>query len=218
MSFLFHFLESQSVGSTSGSPILDDEYLQPSPLKKRTHFQAACRDFSKLYGDTSSCDIVINCEDKTLKAHKIVLQARSKVFDAMLKSDMAESKTGVINVTGIKSSTLECFLKYLYSATLPKLNVASSKELYEAADRYDVKELKQACSEFLIMKLSDGNACDLLVLADLHHDKDLREEAIDYIVERKIPENDKNWAEFCKVQCNLANEVLNLYIKTHCSK
>ena len=203
--------------STSESPILE-EYRPRSYKKKNVHFQATCRDFSKLYDDLSSCDVFIKCEDKTFKAHKVVLQARSTVFAAMFKSDMMESKTGVVNIKEMKTSVFKLFLKYLYSASLPKVSISNAKELYKAADQYDVEELKLACSQFLIRNVSRQNACDMLVLADLHSDKELREKAINYIIQQKIPEHGKKWPEFCQIHCTLANEVLNLYIKTHCSK
>lgn len=166
--------------------------------------------------ENSSSDVVITCENSKFHAHRIVLESRSGVLSAMMKSNMVEAKSGVINVEGISSSIFELFLRYLYTAILPDLCIKVSKELYKAADMYAVDELKKACSEYLNKNLSESNACEMLVLADLHSDKDFRTKVISYIVEKKIPQHDKKWSDFCSNHSSLAIEVLNIFIKKHC--
>lgn len=178
--------------------------------------QALSRDFSKLLDVSSSSDVVITCESSKFHAHRIVLEARSGVLSAMLKSNMVEGMTGVINLEGIKKSIFEIFLRYLYTAILPDLSIETAKELYNAADMYAVEELKKSCSEYLNKNLSENNACEILVLSDLHGDKDFRTKVISYIVEKKIPQQGKKWSDFCSSHPNLANEVLNMFIKKYC--
>lgn len=166
----------------------------------------------------SNCDIEITCEDKTFKAHRIILEARCGIFSAMLKSNMLEDNTGLIKVEDIRASVFESFLGYLYSGTIPDLNIDTAKELYEVGDKYAMEELKKACSEFLTNNLSEDNACEVLVLADLHSDEDFRKDVLSDMVYKKIPQRSRNWANFCKSYPILAVEVQNLYIKKYCSK
>lgn len=166
--------------------------------------------------ENSSSDVVITCENSKFHAHRIVLETRSKVLSAMLKSNMVEGRTGIVNIEGISYSIFEIFLRYLYTAMLPSLSIENAKELYKAADMYAVEELKKACSEYLNKNLSESTACEILVLADLHNDRDFRSKVISYIIEEQIPQYDENWSDFCSNHSSLAIEILNLYIKKHC--
>lgn len=190
--------------------------VQPTDSRTNIHLEALSRDFLKMLDESSNCDLEITCEDKTFKAHRIVLGARSTVFSAMLKSNMIEGETGQINVEYTKSTTFQNFLCYLYSGMLPKLDIETAKQLYEVGDKYAVEELKKACSEFLFYNLCEDNACELLVLADRHSDQEFRKNVIAYIVEKNIPKRDKGWSDFCENHSKLAIEALNLYIQKKC--
>lgn len=214
ISFYFFALEIKP-GAVSSNH-LPQEHRIPSYLENIPHFNALSRDFSKLLEESSSSDVVITCENSQFHAHKIVLDTRSGVLSAMLKSDMVEGKTGIIKIEGINNSTFELFLRYLYTAILPDLSIETAMELYIAADMYAVEVLKKACSEYLNKNLSESNACEILVLADLHSDKEFRTKVISYIVEKKIPQKDKKWSDFCNSHSSLAIEVLNNFIKKHC--
>ncbi len=47
--------------------------------------------------------------------------------------------------------------------------------------QYDLKGLKRLCESSLIKQLSVDNACDVLVLADMHSEQYLKEKAIQFI-------------------------------------
>ncbi len=66
---------------------------------------------SKLKTDNSLCDVTIVCGGKEFPAHSLVLSARSDVFATMLDSDMAEGKSGRIEVDDINVSTMDNFLR-----------------------------------------------------------------------------------------------------------
>ena len=133
----------------------------------------------------------------------------------MLESDMIEGKTGLIKVKDFSSRIFRVFLRYLYSGTVPELNVDTAKQLYEVSDKYAVEELKTACSEFLSENISESNGCEMLILADQHGDKGFREKIIAYIIDKKIPKSYREWPSFCENYPKLAMEVQNLYIQKY---
>lgn len=210
------FLGNQTETPTSSfSKDIDKE---TSTSKANVHLEALSRDFSKLLDESSSCDVEVTCEGQKFNAHRIIFGARSTVFSDMLKSNMVESKTGLIKVEDCKASIFRNFLNYLYSGKLPELRLDSAKQFYEVSDKYAAEELKRACSEFLVKNLTESSACEILVLADQHSDKNFRKSIISFIVSENIPQRDKNWPNFCKTHCNLANEVMLLYIQNQCRK
>ena len=186
-------------------------------LNKNIHLEALSRDYLKLFTERSSCDVKITCEGKTCHAHRVILETRSPVFSAMLKSNMIEGNSGLIKIEDMEASIFESFLLYLYSGVIPELSINTAKQLYDAADKYAMEELKKACSEFLSKNLSEGNACEILVFADMHNDDDLRSAVTFYIIDRKVPQRDKYWSNFCKNHPILAVEIQNLYIQKYCT-
>lgn len=164
-------------------------------------------DFSKLLTEDAFKDVEIQCEEQTFKAHKVVLAARSSVFKAMLQSKMLEDQTGRVEVKDMKSDVCRELLVYMYCGKLPQLTPDISRDLYEAADRFNVGGLMQLCAEVLTKNLTPDNACELLILADTHSDLSFKDSVIDFILDKKIPLAD-SWSSFCSKKPLLANEVL----------
>ena len=54
-----------------------------------------------------------------MQVHKIVLEARSAVFKALLNSSMRESREGRVVVQGIKAPVFEALMVYVYTDALP---------------------------------------------------------------------------------------------------
>lgn len=60
-------------------------------------------DFADLYESGHQADLTVVVDDGTeFKAHRLVLAARSKVFEVMLNSDMQEGKADTIAVTDME--------------------------------------------------------------------------------------------------------------------
>ncbi|GBM91380.1 hypothetical protein AVEN_42347-1 [Araneus ventricosus] len=60
-------------------------------------------------------------------------------------------------------------------------------QLYVASDKYDILSMKRRCSSFLKENLCPTKACDVLELADLHQDDDLKSSVQDYILKQWSP-------------------------------
>lgn len=129
---------------------------------------------------------------------------------------MIESETGVVEIDDMDACIFQEFLKYLYSGRLPALTVDMARELYKAGDKYAVGELKTACAEFLTNNLTPENACEMLVLADQHCDIDFKKNVTTICVDEMIPLKDELWNFFSICYPELANEVLNCFLKLYC--
>ena len=119
-------------------------------------------------------------DNVTFPAHQFVLSARSPVFARMFQNNMKENKENSVDITDIKSGVFEVGLKYIYTGRVSGVETFAY-ELFSFADKYQLEELQTRCQEILIQNLSTLNAFDILVLANLHSAKRLRETSIKFI-------------------------------------
>ncbi|GFY65737.1 hypothetical protein TNIN_94111 [Trichonephila inaurata madagascariensis] len=101
----------------------------------------------------------------------------------------------------------------MYTATVPDLQWDSACNLYSATDKYEILSLKSMCSSFLKDNLTQDTACDLLILADMHQDEELKSTAQDYILNHRSIFNTNEWKLFMRMNALLAAELLYLMVK-----
>ncbi|CAL1287251.1 unnamed protein product [Larinioides sclopetarius] len=65
-------------------------------------------------------------------------------------------------------------LVFIYSDSLEELEWKDAMKLYIAADKYQILSLKTRCSELLRRSSDLSNSIVLLLLANKHHDEDLK--------------------------------------------
>lgn len=63
-------------------------------------------------------DIVFNVGDEEIQAHKVILAANSKYFEAMFGSDMVESQSNCVKITDFEPKVIRTMLEYIYSGQL----------------------------------------------------------------------------------------------------
>ncbi|XP_065223987.1 speckle-type POZ protein-like [Planococcus citri] len=124
-------------------------------------------------------DVTFSLNGENFGAHKIILAARSPVFAAMFKHDMQENRLNKVDIPDMKPEVFKAFLQYLYTDKTPHPGMV--RELLVAAGKYDVSGLRLLCEEMLLKDLSEENATDVLVFADLYLLEHLRKQVIFYI-------------------------------------
>ncbi|KAF8770886.1 TD and POZ domain-containing protein 5 [Argiope bruennichi] len=171
-------------------------------------------DLVALYKEGALCDAKLCTETEMFLAHKTVLCARSPVFKTMFTSDMRERADECVNIPDLDDDTVRKMLHFLYTDTLEDLQWDGAKNLYFAADKYGIVSLKQKCSSFLKHNLQTSNCCDLLLLADMHNDADLKAFVLDYIVlQDQQVFLSSEWEMFMKNHVHLAAEAYTMYFK-----
>lgn len=131
------------------------------------------QNFKRLFADKDKCDVIIQLKERVLNAHKVVLMSRSTVFTAMFNNDMLEKQTGIVSISDCDSDAFQKFLEYLYSGELNDASFHNIYHLYRISDKYDVQELKSFCSEYMEKCVTEGNICDIAILADLYNEEKL---------------------------------------------
>ncbi|GIZ05174.1 speckle-type POZ protein B [Caerostris extrusa] len=167
-------------------------------------------DLLHLYADQKLCDVTLTAGNKEFRAHKIILSARSPVFESMFQNDMLEKNTGIVNVADMDPEILSMLLEFVYSDTFVGKDMDTAIKLYLAADKYQILSLRENCSSFMKSNLTVRNVCELLVFADDHQDDRLKTAVEDYICifESEIMETEF-WETFMVARPKLVSEVLH---------
>ena len=139
---------------------------------------------AKLYGQNEFSDVKIVCNGKCFECHKLVLISQSDVLKTMIKNKSLIEKQfeGVmeINENDFSSDTMEQILYYLYFQKV-KDNKVINTDLMIAADKYNIKGLLDVCTNYLGSNLSEENALNVLVKAELLDQKKLFDAASKFV-------------------------------------
>jgi len=139
-------------------------------------------DFNFLLETGTFSDVTIKCDGVELSCHKLILGARSPVFNAMFMHNMTENQEKKIDIEDLDIETVRDMLKYMYAGKIENLNTRSPR-LLEAADKYQLSELKEICEESLCDNLTVDTCLECLVLADLHNAEELKNASVKFVVE-----------------------------------
>ncbi|GFY34563.1 TD and POZ domain-containing protein 5 [Trichonephila clavipes] len=171
------------------------------------------KDLQCLHEEGILSDLKLRTTTHTFNAHKTILSARSPVFRAMFTTDMKEKIHACVDIPDLEDDTVHRMLLYMYTSALEDLQWESALKLYFAADKYQIATLKSKCCFFLQCNLRPNNLCDVLILADMHADGDLKEAALDFILTHEDFLRSEEWAEFAKNNATLAAEMIQLIWK-----
>ncbi|KAF8722885.1 hypothetical protein HU200_022022 [Digitaria exilis] len=155
------------------------------------------RHFTGLLKSGEGTDVTFEVSGETINAHRCVLAARSAVFRAELFGHMKEgTTTSAIHIDDMEAKVFRLLLSFIYSDLMPDIideegDNANDEEvilqhLLVAADRYDIQRLRLMCEEKLCGYINATTVATLLVLAEHHHCRGLKEACLDFL---DIPAN-----------------------------
>ncbi|CAN6343299.1 unnamed protein product [Urochloa humidicola] len=135
--------------------------------------------------------ISIGSGEATFNAHWSLLAARSPAFETEL---LAAAKVKVpgggsgrrrMEIKGIEPGVFEAMLHYMYTDALPEMKegdiVATVQGLIAAAHRYKIGRLKLMCEEMLCKRIDVDSVAGILVVADQHGCRALRDACVDFL-------------------------------------
>uniref|UniRef100_A0A0D9X9Y2 BTB domain-containing protein n=1 Tax=Leersia perrieri TaxID=77586 RepID=A0A0D9X9Y2_9ORYZ len=143
-------------------------------------------------------DVTFLVDGETFPAHRVVLAARSLVFETELYGSMMEANMSCITLHDIEPDTFRAMLRFIYTDTLlvdgvELMTTAMTTELFykllAAADRYGLNRLKCMCAQKLWETVSVDTVAKMLVHAEMHSCPELKRRCLDFFVQ------DKNFKE-----------------------
>lgn len=156
--------------------------------------------FGILLENEDSSDVTFNVDGEKFHAHKLVLAARSPVFEAEFSDAMEEDKQEVV-VTDMEPRVFKALLHFVYNDTLIEdeefsasssssvLSVSDTLEakLLAAAEKYALPRLRLICESVLCKVITVNSVSHILALADQYHATDLKNVCLKFTAENLIP-------------------------------
>ena len=165
--FYNYALDSQSVKRDiqSVEPICELSNLEKTTLTS----------YENLVDNPLHSDVKFRVCGATVHTHRCILCARSQYFQRILGGTMKAASSSEIVIDGVPSDAFLALLRYLYAGKVPT-DPEKALELMVAADYFSVeRSLSDQCRNTLTMKLTFGNACQLLRTADRFKKEPLKE-------------------------------------------
>ncbi|KAF0899721.1 hypothetical protein E2562_022567 [Oryza meyeriana var. granulata] len=155
---------------------------------------AICRHLEQLLESKQGSDVTFQVEQSEYGAHRVVLAARSPVFNAQFFGPMGNNGGGRQCIHDMKPAVFEAVLHFIYTYpdTLPPVIDAASggskehQEWHAAADRFDLERMRLLCENALCETIDVTNAAAALQLADRHHCTQLKAFCMDYIASPSV--------------------------------
>ncbi|KAJ4788510.1 BTB/POZ/MATH-domain protein [Rhynchospora pubera] len=144
----------------------------------------------QLMESKETVDVNFEVSGKIFGAHKLILAARSPVFEAQFFGSLNyEGTTESIVVDEIEPRVFSALLHFIYTDLLPHdanqkhcemPSIAMMQHLLVAADRYAIDKLKSICEENLCKRITDRTVATTLALAEQHNCPQLRAFCLNY--------------------------------------
>ncbi|XP_008546244.1 TD and POZ domain-containing protein 4 [Microplitis demolitor] len=140
-------------------------------------------------------DVIVKVGDKKFRAHKIILAARSPVFEKTLSIDMRELKEDCMTLPDECIQVAEELMQFLYEGKLgsSKTNVDACILMLKIAKTYEINALEIVCEKILGNKVNMGNVVQLLEVAHVYNAPILKERVTSFILMNRakvIPSSD----------------------------
>ncbi|KAJ8686476.1 hypothetical protein QAD02_022270 [Eretmocerus hayati] len=160
---------SETASSTDAAEIADDRLCS--------------KEFVEFLNSQDFSDVTLVADSgREFHAHKVVLSAKSPVFKNMLKLFGGEVKLR-IEVKDVSEIVMEEVLRYIYSGTVTRVK-SCAYELYLAAERYVLRELKERCAKAITVDnvtFTLDNAVNLLIISHQSCNIQLKKKSIEFI-------------------------------------
>jgi len=156
-----------SISSPVGEPDLLD--LSDSPESTIFHYKehpaSAFPAMEDIRRQGKLCDISLTVGTHTFQAHRIVLAATVPYFRAMFTHDMKEANQREIVIHEVEPSAMESFINYAYTGKIV-ISTSNVQNLMMGASFLQLTRVRDACAEFLQMRLTPQNVLGIRQFAD----------------------------------------------------
>lgn len=172
------FLDLKTTSPEGGEPCS----IWAEGLSRKESNAIALSSFGRMLSESIHTDIAINAFDGSIGAHRAVLATRSPVFRSMFSHDLKEKELSTINISDMSIEACQAFLNYLYGNIQNEEFLNHRLSLLQAADKYDISDLKDACHDSLLEDIDTENVLERLQNASLYKLPKLKISCMRYLV------------------------------------
>ncbi|KAM2878114.1 hypothetical protein FF1_013752 [Malus domestica] len=177
--------------------------------------------FGMLLENEEGSDVTFNVCGERFHAHKLVLAARSPLFEKEFFDGMEEENHDVV-VTDTDPKVFKALLHFIYTDNLiedEELQDASSlcmsslsdrlaAKLLAASDKYGLPRLRLMCESVLCQIMSVNSVAIILALADRYRAMDLKSVCLKFAAENLVAVMESDGFEYLKENCPLLQSEL----------
>ena len=113
----------------------------------------------------SDVTFLVGPEKSPVKAHKLILAAKSDVMDRMLYGKLAESQQRTVSLLNTDPTAFEALLQYIYTGEV-EVEVDRLPILVQICDYFNVIPLKKECLKWLYNHVDYSNVCKYLSFSE----------------------------------------------------
>ncbi|XP_041347312.1 kelch-like protein 2 [Gigantopelta aegis] len=148
----------------------------------------------------SFSDIQVICRDGKTTGSRLVLAALSPYFRAMLTSDMAESRKGVLELPTVSLSVFQDILK-MYFCKINLINEDNCMHMLDTAEMMQLDHIKNLCKIYLNhnMAITPQNCLNLWRALKLYNFLDLSKRALSCLTDKTENVIQLSKAEICEI-------------------
>jgi len=140
------------------------------------------QNYKSMYETGLFTDVVLVVGECELRVHKCILAARSPVFTAMFEhKETKEAQENRVEITDLSIEVCRILVEYIYTGKVNSVH-EYALELLEAADKYQLDHLKNSCALYLSSHLNVESVARILLTADLHEIKELKDKCFNFII------------------------------------
>lgn len=167
------------------------------------------KDLLEMFNNNLHTDTVMRLPDGELKAHRAILSARSPVFAKYFEVDMTEKASGEIIIEDIGVNVMKMLLNYIYGGMLVSGTDEEMIQLAYAADKYEVKNLRDGCLRYLRQHINRDTALEFYTVLDFLQEEEYKNEVKTYIQHAYFNSHAMALREFRQTRPALFNEIFN---------
>eukprot|EP00929_Paragymnodinium_shiwhaense_P097920 TRINITY_DN5948_c1_g2_i1.p1 TRINITY_DN5948_c1_g2~~TRINITY_DN5948_c1_g2_i1.p1 ORF type:complete len:406 (+),score=108.47 TRINITY_DN5948_c1_g2_i1:112-1329(+) len=153
--------------------VFGQEVFTYSALEPRTGVVSVSEDlvsdFREMWRSGKRGDVVLRAEGQELRAHGLVLAARSPVFERMLSTEMEEKSSGLVEIVDVDYDNLKRLCEFIYTGGVEDAafwqDAEAAAGLLQAAAKYEVLGLVRLCARKASEALSVESVAEWLMLA-----------------------------------------------------
>ncbi|CAD5321985.1 unnamed protein product [Arabidopsis thaliana] len=179
--------------------------------------------FGMLLENEDGSDITFNVSGEKFRAHRLVLAARSPVFESEFL-DVTGEEDRDIEVTDMEPKVFKALLHYIYKDALiedaesssssgssvgPSASDTLAAKLLGAADKYKLPRLSLMCESVLCKDISVDSVANILALADRYNASALKSVCLKFAAENLIAVMRSDGFDYLREHCpSLQSELL----------
>ena len=145
------------------------------------HSERLGKQLRKFYSRSVLTDVILKVEDTSIPAHKVVLGAFSRYFEAMFSHGMKEASSNEVEFLDMDPKALKDIVDYMYSGSL-EIDQQNAESLLSAASMLQMPEIVEKCCKKWKSLLDECNCIGIWLFADARGCSDLASVAFKHVL------------------------------------